>query len=72
MTDWVVNSMAKSLKYKTADATSALKAHTTIFMPGSKYDYKNIIKGLNNNLIKREDLEINSSYLYRFIKDIKK
>ena len=55
MTDWVVNSMAKSLKYKTADATSALKAHTTIFMPGSKYDYKNIIKGLNNNFIKRED-----------------
>ena len=71
MTDWVVKFMQNGSKYKNAYIRNVLKAHSDIFMPGSKDDYIELEKALKTGLINREDLEINASRLYRVIRELK-
>lgn len=71
MTDWVVKFMQNESKYKNAYITNVLKAHSDIFMPGSKDDYLELEKALKFGMVSREDLEINASRLYRVVKELK-
>ena len=72
MTDWIVKFMQNESKYKYAYIDRVLKAHSDIFMPGSKEDYNELEKALRIGLISRDDLEINASRLYKTIKGLRK
>jgi len=71
MTDWVIKYVQSEGKYKCANPVNVLKAHSDLFMPGSKLDYDEVLDALSKGIITRDDLEINASRLYRFIKSIK-
>ena len=68
ITDWIlmVESMSdKRSKYPIQDVAASSAAGTGITMPGSKKDYKRIMKALEDGTLSREQLEINASYLVR-------
>ena len=71
MTDWVIRYVQSEGNYSCANPVNVLKAHSDLFMPGSKYDYDDLLDSLAKGFITRDDLEINASRLYRFIKSIK-
>ena len=71
MTDWIVRVMTTDGIYKVANPINVLKAHSDLFMPGSKEDFEFVLDGLKKGLISRDDLEINASRLYKFIKRVK-
>ena len=73
MTDWVVgNGMMNSKK----DIHPAVKpqlvaaAGGDLFMPGCKADYENILKGLRDGTLTREQLRINATRVYRMGKEL--
>lgn len=73
MTDWVVNggTMDKSSKYLAPTPYKVAAAGNDLYMPGSKKDYENLLKALQNGKISRRTLEINASRIYRLACDMK-
>lgn len=73
MTDWVVASMKKDSKclYDVPVAWKVAEAGNEIFMPGSKANYKELLKGLKKGNIARERLEETGSRIYRVLHEIK-
>jgi len=63
MTDWVVGGnmlLVKGSKYGTPDAAKVAAAGCSLFMPGSKGDYTQIIKGLKNGIVDEQKLRENA------------
>ncbi len=71
MTDWIVSVMHSTGIYSCANPVNVLKAHSDLFMPGSKEDFDRVLDAMKKGYISRDDLEINASRLYKFIKKVK-
>ena len=67
MTDWVISGgvFGKAAKYAVPHAAKVAAAGGDLFMPGCKKDYKEILKGLQQGILSREQLEINATRVYR-------
>ncbi|MCR5278350.1 MAG: glycoside hydrolase family 3 C-terminal domain-containing protein [Lachnospiraceae bacterium] len=64
MTDWVVAFMTRGRSiHRTALSNEVAAAGGDIFMPGSKADYKRVLKVLKNGTLSRKQTEINASRL---------
>lgn len=74
MTDWITGGFLLNAnpKYAAPDAAKVAAAGNSLFMPGSKRDYKQIMSGLKNNTVTREQLMINASHLLKVIDNLKK
>lgn len=75
MTDWVVGNGVMNSK---ADIHPAVKpqlvaaAGGDLFMPGCKADFKNVMAGLADGSVTREQLQINATRVYRIAKELTK
>lgn len=66
MTDWVIGGdllLAKGSKYGTPDAAKVAAAGCSLFMPGGKKDYKQIITGLRDGKVTERQLRENAGWL---------
>lgn len=75
MTDWVIGGgmlLAKGSKYGTPDAAKVAAAGCSLFMPGSKGDYDQIIKGLKNGTVTEEQLKENAGRIMRVLERLGK
>lgn len=66
MTDWVIGGdllLAKGSKYGTPDAAKVAAAGCSLFMPGGKRDYKQIITGLGDGKVTKWQLRENAGWL---------
>ena len=73
MTDWwvasgLMNSKADIHPTVTPKLTAA--AGSDLFMPGCKADYLNILEGLKDESLSREQLQINATRIYRMAKEL--
>jgi len=75
MTDWVVGNGVMNSK---ADIHPAVKpqlvaaAGGDLFMPGCKADFQNVMAGLADGSVTREQLQINATRVYRMAKELTK
>lgn len=67
MTDWVIGGgmLTKDPKYPAPNAAKEAAAGGSLFMPGSKNDYEQIIAGLKEGTVTREQLMINATWLLK-------
>ena len=75
MTDWVVGGntlLAKDSKYGTPDAAKVAAAGCSLFMPGNKGDYAQIIKGLKNGTVSAQQLRENAGRIMHVLQRIGK
>jgi len=70
MTDWIVFD-AEGTKHPGETSYGVIKAGGDVFMPGSKKDYENILKALENGSLKMGDLNAAATRVYNLAKDIK-
>lgn len=71
MTDWVFRgAQIKDTKYSISDSPAVYKTHTSLFMPGSRYHIKQIIKDVRSHPENRVILEKNATRLYNNFADI--
>lgn len=66
MTDWVIGGdllLAKGSKYGTPDAAKVAAAGCSLFMPGGKKDYRQIIMGLRDGKVTERQLRENAGWL---------
>jgi beta-glucosidase len=62
MTDWTTPGFTNpKLKYKIMDVKNVISGGGDIFMPGCKYDFDNLLDGLNKGIVKRSDMERSAS-----------
>lgn len=73
MTDWVYSGQTykKNNKYPSSYASKCLKNGVNICMPGSKKDIKDIKKAIKSGYLSKEELLLNASFVYEFIKENK-
>ena len=76
MTDWIASgrTFCKSSKYPAPYASNNILAGNDLTMSGSPADFKDLMKALKENKIRRNDLIYSASRIYRSIlrqKDIK-
>ena len=70
MTDWVVGGdmlLMKGSKYGTPDAAKVAAAGCSLFMPGYKGDYDQIIKGLSKGTVSVQQLRENAGRIMRVL-----
>ena len=70
MTDWVVGGdmlLAKGSKYGTPDAAKVAAAGCSLFMPGNKGDFAQIIKGLKKGTVSEQQLRENAGRIIHVI-----
>ena len=75
MTDWVVGGdmlLIKGSKYGTPDAAKVAAAGCSLFMPGHKGDYDQIIKGLKNGTVSVQQLRENAGRIMHVMKRLGK
>ncbi len=67
MTDWVVATefLTSNAKYPAPDAAAVAASGHSLFMPGGKKDYQQIIEGLKTGKVTRKQLMINVWWLLR-------
>ncbi len=65
MTDWMIHGMLGSGKYPAPISWKIAGAGGDVMMPGSKKDYKDLLKGLKDGKISRKQLEINASRMFK-------
>ncbi len=68
MTDWVIGGGflgGKNDKYPWVRADLTAAAGSDLFMPGSKKDLEEMLRGLADGSVSREQLQINASRVYR-------
>ena len=68
MTDWVVGGelLTGKTKHPAPDAARVAAAGCSLFMPGSKADFEQILSGLRTGAVTRKALALNAAYLARF------
>lgn len=67
MTDWIINGgmIPKDAKYGSPKPYGVAGAGGDLYMPGSHKDYDDMLGGLKEGKLSREQLEINASRLYK-------
>ena len=72
MTDWVTAGflLSRNAKYPAPDAAKVAAAGNDLFMPGSRKELSEILKGLKNGTVKPKDLLINASRIKRVHDDM--
>lgn len=71
MTDWVISKMTgKNPKYPQSEPWKVVMAGGDLFMPGSKMDWKNILKAIKEEKLSRNQLLINGSRIYKMAKNL--
>ena len=66
MTDWIMRgSKPRLAKYDISRIQNVFKTSTSLFMPGSRYDIKQLTKEIKKNPSERKQLEINATRLYK-------
>jgi len=69
MTDWIVFA-EEGTKHPGETSYGVIKAGGDVFMPGSKKDYDNILKALENNTLTKKELEISATRVYKLAMEI--
>ncbi len=75
MTDWVVGGdmlLVKGSKYGTPDAAKVAASGCSLFMPGSKGDYAQIIRGLKNGTVSVQQLRENAGRIMHVLQRLGK
>lgn len=75
MTDWVVGGdmlLAKGSKYGAPDAAKVAAAGCSMFMPGSKGDFDQIIKGLKKGTVTERQLKENAGRIIHVLRRLGK
>ena len=75
MTDWVIGGdllLAKGSKYGTPDAAKVAAAGCSLFMPGGKKDYRQIMAGLKDGTVTERQLRENAAWLLRVLERLGK
>ena len=72
MTDWIVRVAMSGGRYELPLAWEVAAAGGDVLMPGSKADWKTLLKGLKEGKVSRRQLEINATRLYLSAKRKKK
>ena len=72
MTDWIVRAAMSGGRYRLPLAWEVAAAGGDVLMPGSKADWKTLLKGLKEGKVSRRQLEINATRLYLSAKRKKK
>ena len=73
MTDWVVAASApKNAKYGFPNSAKVAAAGHSLFMPGSKGDFDQLVKGFQDEIVTRKQLQINGSRLRGLMLRLKK
>ena len=75
MTDWVVGGdmlLMKGSKYGTPDAAKVAAAGCSLFMPGYKGDYDQIIRGLKNGTVSVQQLRENAGRIMHVVQRLGK
>lgn len=75
MTDWVIGGdflLAKGSAYGTPDPALVAASGHSLFMPGTKKDHKELMTGLKNGTVTREQLAENASWLIRLARRLGK
>ena len=67
MTDWLVDGFQPTDGYPIAKASKIAAAGGDLVMPGSKNDVKDILEGLKNGTVTRQQLEVNGTRVKRMI-----
>ena len=73
MTDWVVGGGVMNSKadiHPAVQAKLVAAAGGDVFMPGCKGDHKNILQGLSDGSVTRQQLLINATRMYRMAKEL--
>ena len=73
MTDWVVGGgviNSKDDKYPAVQPQRVAAAGGDLFMPGCTEDYNNVLDGLRNGSLSREQLLVNATRVYRMAKSL--
>lgn len=72
MTDWVTAGFlfSRGAKYPAPNAARVAAASNDLFMPGSKQELKQIMKGLKKKTVTRNDLLINASRIKRVMRKL--
>ena len=72
MTDWEVSAMPKGKnKYRDPDAAKCAMAGNNMYMPGSKGDYKKVLKALKDGTLDKETLKKSASRIYEMVHKLK-
>ena len=73
MTDWVIGTglFTHDSKYRDPDAALVAAAGHSLFMPGSRKDFDEIVSGLGEGKVTREQLIDNAYYLMKTIDELK-
>lgn len=75
MTDWVVGGSVMSSKediHPTVKPRLVAAAGGDLFMPGGKQDYDDMMQGVKEGSLTREQLQINATRVYRMVKSLTK
>lgn len=71
MTDWVIFGMSnRKSMYRGAIASETVMAGSNLFMPGSKADYKDVCKALQDGKVTRKQLKINATKTYHMARKL--
>ena len=73
MTDWVIGDGMTNRKediYPKVKPQLTAAAGSDLFMPGCRKDFKNMLKGLSDGSVTREQLQINATRVYRMGKEL--
>lgn len=71
MTDWIIAAMnGRGNKYAAPNAARIAAAGNDLTMPGDKGDLKAMLKGLQNDLVTRKQLQINATRVLRMAKQL--
>jgi beta-glucosidase len=71
MTDWIVGGglMTSGNKYPEPNAARVAASGNTLFMPGSKKDYDEMLAGLKDKTVDAKTLKANAHWLLRVLKE---
>ncbi len=74
MTDWIVGGdfLSKGSKYPAPSAARIAAAGHTLFMPGSKKDYEELLQGIRDGVVSREQLKWNAHWLLKILEIVGK
>ena len=74
MTDWIVGGdiLSGGGKYPSPSAPRVAASGHTLFMPGSKNDYEELVQGINDGIVSRQQLQWNAHWLLETLGAIQK
>ena len=71
MTDWIVGGgiLTKGTKYPQPNAAKVAASGNTLFMPGSKKDYEELLAGIKDGTVDTKTLKENAHWLLKVLKE---